>query len=82
MGNAQARQQAALRAAGGGPLAAACMVGPLPGANVPAASTTEGDAAAEAGAEDKIPVVFTWGHGGQNVSLAGGFNGAKGWQGA
>mmetsp|Transcript_71650 Transcript_71650/g.133957 ORF Transcript_71650/g.133957 Transcript_71650/m.133957 type:complete len:267 (-) Transcript_71650:57-857(-) len=78
MGNAQARQQAALRAAGGGPLTAALGVGPLPGGTAPAASPTEGAAEADAGAEDKIPVVFTWAHGGQHVSLAGGFG--KGWQ--
>mmetsp|Transcript_66047 Transcript_66047/g.157940 ORF Transcript_66047/g.157940 Transcript_66047/m.157940 type:complete len:266 (-) Transcript_66047:72-869(-) len=77
MGNAQARQQAALRAAGGGPLSAAHLVGPVPGAAPPAAPTQDGAAGTEEVGEDKVPVVFTWAHGGQHVSLAASF---KGWQ--
>lgn len=38
-------------------------------------ATVDAVAVPEAGQDERIPVVFTWTHGGQNVSLAASFNG-------
>jgi len=68
MGNQQVRQRA-LASRGSGVA--------LPSAPLPAPSQT-GDAAltiADSEKDDRIPVVFTWTHGGQNVFLAASFNG-------
>lgn len=79
MGTAHARQQALASRGSGGPAApgrvqipgAARQIGDGAVAD-PSVGTTTG---ADDGQEDKIPVVFTWTHGGQSVFLAASFNG-------
>jgi len=71
MGNAQARQRA-LASRGGSGSALLTGAGPPTGGPMPEQAAS---LVADSEKDDRIPVVFTWTHGGQSVYLAASFNG-------
>jgi len=77
MGSAHARQQAlASRGShGGSGMGGSQSLAPLAVGGPPPDAATASTATADGGQDERIPVVFTWTHGGQQVYLAASFNG-------
>eukprot|EP00928_Gymnodinium_smaydae_P039384 TRINITY_DN2691_c0_g1_i1.p1 TRINITY_DN2691_c0_g1~~TRINITY_DN2691_c0_g1_i1.p1 ORF type:complete len:257 (+),score=34.25 TRINITY_DN2691_c0_g1_i1:95-865(+) len=84
MGTAHARQQALVSQSRGASSLGSSdgrfhgvqnVAGGSSGNFYPDASSSTAPIPGEEGQEDKVPVVFTWTHGGQNVSLAASFSG-------
>lgn len=74
MGQNHGRQQVSRRGSSGTTLAGVPIPGAA-GATTPAAGAAAGTATPVVSGDDKISVVFSWAHGGQNVFLAASFNG-------
>lgn len=73
MGTAHARQQLASRGSNGASLGAGVALAPLVGGPSPTDAVSSA-MPTDGGQDERIPVVFTWTHGGQNVFLAASFN--------